>query len=111
MDVEWSAFVDHLIAQRLSEKTIRRYLRWVRDAARWFDNQGSGLEEATATDVRAWSETHVTPSHSSRGQAAAALRHYWEHVEHPKPPNKAIRVPPSPEYECRAVTEIQAHGS
>lgn len=104
----WTEYADHLIGERLSGKTIARYERWVRDAGEWLAQRGTTLEEATATEIRVWSEERVTNSHASRGQAAAALRHYWTFVDRDRPPVKAIRVPPTPTYECRAVTDTQA---
>lgn len=104
----WSEYVDYLIGERLSQKTIKRYVRWVRDADEWLQRQGNNLGEATASEIREWSEERVTNSHSSRGQAAAALRHYWNCIERDRAPVKAIRVPPAPEYESRAIEEHQA---
>ena len=88
----WSEYVDYLIGERLSQKTIKRYVRWVRDADEWLQRQGNNLGEATASEIREWSEERVTNSHSSRGQAAAALRHYWNCIERDRAPVKAIRV-------------------
>lgn len=108
MAVPWSIYVDHLIGQRLGQKTIHRYLRWVRDADRWLTARGSNLDEASASEIFAFAEERVVNSHSSRGQAAAALRHYWDMTDRDRPPIRAIRVPPAPEMVCRAITEEQA---
>lgn len=104
----WTAYVDHLIGRRLGQKTIARYKRWVADADEWLTRQGTTLDEASATDIREWSEQRVKNSHSSRGQASAALRHYWDMTERPRPPVGAIIIPPAPDYECRAIEEAQA---
>lgn len=106
--VGWSDYDDYLIGRRLSEKTRRRYVRWVGDADEWLRKQGTNLDVASATDIARWAEQRVTLSHASRGQAAAALAHYWDFTDRDRPPAKAIRVPPTPDYECRAITEAQA---
>lgn len=108
MAVPWSTYIDHLIGERLGQKTITRYLRWVRDADEWLTIRGSSIAGASASEIRQWSEERVKDSHSCRGQAAAALQHYWVMVDHPRPPVRAIRVPPAPQYQCRAITEGQA---
>lgn len=101
-------YADYLIGQRLSGKTIARYERWVRDAEEWMAQHGTSLEGASATDVARWADMRCTFSHASRGQAAAALRHYWEWKQRRDAPVRAVRVPPAPQYECRAITEEQA---
>lgn len=101
-------YADYLISQRLSGKTIARYQRWVRDAETWMSEHGTSLEGATATDVARWADMRCTFSHASRGQAAAALKHYWEWKQRAGAPVRAVRVPPAPDYECRAITEEQA---
>lgn len=100
-----SDYVDYLIGERLGPRTRSRYLRWVRDADGWLNEQGTSLADVTATLINEWCEQHVANSHSSRGQAAAALKHYWLMVDHPRPPVRAIRVPPAPEMVCRAIDD------
>lgn len=100
-----SDYSDYLTGERLGEKTRVRYLRWVRDADDWCRRHGIGLEDVSATLIARWAEERVTNSHSCRGQAAAALKHYWFMVDHPRPPLRAIRVPPAPEMVCRARTD------
>jgi integrase len=104
----WSEYTDYLIGQRLSQLTIRRYLRWLREADEWLKAQGTSLDVATATEVASFAAERVTNSASSRRQASVALKHYWEMTDRDRPPVRAIRVPPTPEYECRAITELQA---
>ena len=100
-------YAGYLISRRLSGKTITRYVRWVRDAEEWFERRGLTLETATPTDIARWAEMRVTYSHSCRGQAAAALKHYWQWKQRRDAPTSIV-VPPSPQYECRAITESQA---
>jgi integrase len=63
------------------------------------------LDAATATEIAGWAAERVTDSHSSRGQAAAALKHYWRLADHPRPPLRAVPVPPAPEMVCRAIPD------
>lgn len=106
--MRWSAYTDYLIGEGLGPRTRGIYLRWVRDAGEWLEVRGSSLEEATATQINSWAEDQIPFSHSSRGQAAAALRHYWTMTDRDRPPVRAIRVPPMPEMVCRALEEDQA---
>jgi integrase/recombinase XerD len=106
--MSWSAYTDHLIGERLGPRTRVIYLRWVRDADGWFRERGWSLAEATATQIADFVERRVPNSHSSRGQFAAALKHYWNWTNRYRPPLKAIRVPPAPEMVCRAIEEDQA---
>lgn len=103
----WSAYEDYLIGQRLSAQTRATYVRWVGDADEWLRSHGSSLDDASATDVERWARQRVTNSHASRGQAAAALSHYWTWTDRDRPPVRAVHVPPTPDYECRAITEEQ----
>jgi integrase len=106
--MRWSGYRDYLIGVGLSDKTITRYVRWVRDADEWLQAQGLALDTASATQVREWSEQRVRDSHSCRGQASAALGHYWRSLQRSDAPFKAIRIPGAPEYESRAIEEEQA---
>lgn len=103
--MRWSGYRDHLIGEGLGTKTISRYVRWVRDADEWLQKRGLSLDEATATQIREWSEERVRNSHSCRGQASAALGHYWRSIGRLQAPFKAIRIPPAPEYESQAIDE------
>lgn len=100
-----SAYIDYLIGEGLEVKTRSRYFRWVEDADKWCRQLGVNLDMATASVIAKWAEERVVNSHSSRGQAAAALKHYWLMVDHPHPPLRAICVPPAPEMVCRARTD------
>ena len=102
----WTGYVDHLVGRRLADKTTRRYVRWVRDADEWLKQRGASLETATPTLIRAWADEQVAFSHASRGQAAAALKHYWQWCG--VPPVGGIIIPADPQYACRAISEEQA---
>src|SRR5690606_23458889 len=78
--MRWGDYRDYLIGEGLGTKTISRYVRWVRDADEWLQKRGLSLDEATATQIREWSEERVRNSHSCRGQASAALGHYWRSI-------------------------------
>ena len=99
---------EYLTGQGLGPDTRRNYRRWVRDAESWLqEHHHALLAWATPTQLNDYAET-IPYTHSSRGQAVAALRHYWEWKERDRPPVKAIRVPPAPEMVCRAVEPDQA---
>lgn len=100
-------FGSFLLAQGLSEKTVRIYAKRVDNAVLWFAERGAGLELARPTDLAAWA-AELSPSTSTRRQARSALRYYFEWRELPDPGLKAIRVPPKPRYFCQAVSEVQA---
>lgn len=106
--MSWSEYTDYLIGERLGPQTRGIYLRWVRDADEWLREHDSDLDEVTPTLLAAWADQRIPFSHSSRGQAVAALRHYWNQTDRWKPPTRAIRVPPAPEMVCRAIDETAA---
>lgn len=66
---------------------------------------GEHLDTISATLIAQWAEERVTNSHACRGQAAAALKHYFVMVDHPRPPIRAVDVPPAPEMVCRAIDD------
>lgn len=107
MPMSWSSYTDYLIGEGLGPKTRARYLRWARDADEWCRQHAVTLASVTATLIAQWAEERVTDSHASRGQAAAALKHYWFMVDHPRPPLRAVDVPPAPEMVCRAISDDQ----
>lgn len=101
-------FEEYLVGQGLSGKTIRLYLRHVARAQHWMQTHThTTLQWAGPSELRAFADT-LADSHSTRGQAVAALRHFWDWKERHNPPVRAIRVPPAPEMVCRAVTPDQA---
>lgn len=100
-------FGSFLLAQGLSEKTVRVYAKRVDHAVLWFAEREADLESARPADLAAWA-SELSPSSSSRRQARSALAYYFQWRELPDPGLKAIRVPPKPRYFCQAVTEAQA---
>jgi integrase/recombinase XerD len=100
---------EHLIGQGLSPRTVHIYVTLVAHADQWMhDQHHTTLAWAAPSHIADYATGHVTFSHSSRGQAAAAFRHYWDLTGRTSPPVKAIRVPPQPEMVCRAVDDIEA---
>lgn len=102
--MEWAGFSDYLYGRGLDERTIAYYVRHCRRAQAWLDGQGTDLATCNATTLAKWART-LANSHSTRGQVAAALRHYWEFADRPAPPAGAIRVPPRPEMVCRTLED------
>lgn len=101
-------FEEYLVGQGLSGKTVRLYVRHIARAQHWMRrNTHTTLQWAGPTELRAFANT-LPDSHSTRGQAVAAFRHFWDWKERLNPPVRAIRVPPAPEMVCRAITSTQA---
>lgn len=105
--MEWAVFADHLIGLGLAARTVIYYVRRAESADTWLREQGVDLRRANAALIGAYAST-LPNSHSTRGQVASALGHYWEWVERPNPPIRAIRVPPQPSMLCRALEPEQA---
>ena len=101
-------FMEYLIGEGLSDRTVALYSQRLAVAVRWAELHGTTLLDAGPSTIRAYAKECVQFSHSSRGQAVAMLRHYWEWKHRPYPPYKAIRVPPQPEMVCRAIEDDQA---
>jgi len=98
----WAAFSDHLLGLGLARRTVTYYVRRVEHADSWLLEHGSDLRRANASLIAAYAST-LPNSHSSRGQTASALGHYWEWTGRKVPPVKAIRVPTQPTMLCRAL--------
>lgn len=105
--MEWVAFTDYLASLSLDQRTIIYYVRHARNATAWLQPRGSDLDGVNATLLAEWART-LPNSHSTRGQVAAALRHYWEWTGRVNPPGKAIRVPPRPEMVCRTLEDDES---
>lgn len=100
----WRGFADYLIGLGLNERTVVYYVRYARHATEYLSPFGATLGTVKPTLLAQWAKT-LPDSHSSRGQVVAALRHYWNWIDRPNPPAKAIRVPPRPEMVCRALED------
>jgi integrase len=109
LQMEWLQFHDYLTGLGLDERTIAYYVRHCRKAQAWLRTQGSELETCRAATLAEWASS-LPNSHSSRGQVAAALTHYWEAIERANPPTKAIRVPPRMEMVCRTLEPNETRG-
>lgn len=103
----WAGFREYLTGMGLGERSIAYYMRHARLADRWLTEHGSDLTTCTAVQLAEWSRT-LPNSHSTRGQVAASLGHYWDWTERVNPPIKAIRIPPRPEMVCRTVEDDEA---
>lgn len=101
-------FREYLIGQGLTDSTIRLYVRYASMADQWMRHHHTSLEWASPSLVAEFTSTHVAFSHSSRGQCAAAFRHYWTFRGRADGPVKAVRVPAQPEMVCRAIEEEDA---
>lgn len=104
--MQWVAFADHLTGLGLNDRTIVYYVRHARYAEHWLNEHGADLATANATLLGQYART-LPGSHSTKGQVAAALRHYWEWTGRANPPAGAIRVPPRPEMVCRALEDYE----
>lgn len=100
----WGEFTDYLTGLGLDVRTVTYYVRYTRRAEGWLDAHNANLATCRPTVLAEWART-LPNSHSTRGQVAAALRHYWEWTERTNPPAKAIRVPPRPEMVCRTLED------
>lgn len=96
-----------LVGAGLSPRTIRAYVNLIRSADRWFAGQGWQLATATGERVAAYACT-LPNTWATRKGLRSALKHYWEHTQHPRPPLAAIRVPPKPSMVCLALEEDEA---
>ena len=108
-DLELDAdYVEYLIGQGLSDRTIRLYAQRLVVAQQWAENRGVSLLDATPSIVAAYTKECVALSYSSRAQARAMLSHFWEWKGREHPPVKAVRVPPHPTMVCQALEEDEA---
>ncbi|MDQ3642066.1 MAG: tyrosine-type recombinase/integrase [Actinomycetota bacterium] len=101
------AFYAELVGAGLAPKTVRIYLNTVSSAQRWFAEQGWSLASATAQQVASYASTLPQSWASLKGLRSALIR-YWSLTAHPRPPVRAIRVPPKPQMLCNALDERDA---
>lgn len=104
MSAVWRAFYEYLVGLGLNERTVVYYVRHARNAEVFLHVLGVSLQTCRPSQLAEWAK-RLPNSHSSRGQAAAALGHYWEWVGRRNPPAKAIRIPPRPEMVCKTLNE------
>ncbi len=101
-------FADYLAGLGLAQRTADIYVRHVEAADNWLSDFHTSLSWASAKHVAAYAASQIVNSHSSRGQAAAAFRHYWDWIERRTPPVRAVRVPSQPRMVCRALEPDEA---
>ena len=91
----------------LAPRTFSQYANACQTAERWFAEQGWHLAAALPWQVVAYLDTRPS-SWACRNLMRAAFKTYWELGGHPKPPLRAVRVPPKPEMTCRALDDEDA---
>ena len=105
--VDGAALRSHLVEAGLSSRTTRIYINYVLSAQHWFAEQGWQLATATGDQVAAYAAT-LPDTWATRKGLRSALLHYWQYTRHPRPPVRAIRVPPKPTMVCLAIEEDDA---
>lgn len=95
------------MAEGLADKTVALYLRVIRKGDGWCRERGSSLADASAVLIAEYVATRPA-SWSNRNLMRAAFQHYWRATERDRPPVRAIRVPPKPDWPCRALEEDDA---
>jgi integrase/recombinase XerD len=98
---------DSLIERGLGPKSVGLYLRTIQAAEGWCEAQGTDLARVGPSLIAEYLTT-VPASWSSRKGLRSALKHYWEIIERDRPPLGAVKVPPKPAMECRALDEEDA---
>lgn len=91
-----------LVGLGLSPGTVRQYLATIVAAEGWFAVHGWELATATPEQVASYVLTKPA-TFASRNLLRAAFRHYWSACGHPRPPVRAVRVPPKPAMVCKAL--------
>lgn len=100
-------FVEFLVSEGLSPKTVVTY-RWaLQDAFSWCERAGLELERLSPTEIARYA-TSLPRRRSSLQLARSALGWYWRACGRPGTPEKAIRVPTHPRMVCRALSEPEA---
>lgn len=98
---------DSLIGRGLAPRSVQIYLRTIMEAEVWCEAQGTDLVRVGPSLIADYVAT-VPASWSTRKGLRTALKHYWEIVDRDRPPLKAVRVPPKPAMECKALEEEDA---
>lgn len=91
----------------LAPRSVRQYASTIERAVCYFDGEGWSLEQATPVQVATYANS-LALTFGVRSTLRAALRNYWDLVEHPKPPLRAIRCPPQPAMVCKALVDDDA---
>lgn len=95
-----------LLARGLAPRSATQYVRVIRKAERWCEE--NGLDLATVTGPQIMEFVHMQPrGWSTRKMLRSALGHYWAIVGRENPPN-GIKLPPQPRMVCRALEPREA---
>lgn len=100
-------FNEELLGRGMSRRTVHVYSNAVERANRWMLAQGTHLDTASATEVRAYAET-LPRTRSTLALLRSALRAYWVATGRHRAPIDAVRVPSKPRMVCRALGEDDA---
>jgi len=101
------SFREYLVGEGLHPSTIRLYVAHTERAEEWMTQHLTTLAWCSPSHVAEYAHT-LAAGYSTRRQASVAFTHYWEWKERKSPPVKALRVPPAPEMECKALPPDQA---
>lgn len=102
-----TTYREALTAQGLAPRTVYHYSLAIQRAETWFAKRGQSLDTATAVEISEYAAT-IPQSFATLNLTRAALTRYWDIIERPKPPIKAIRVPTKPIMVCKAIEEHDA---
>lgn len=101
------AFAERLVGEGLAPSTIRNYLGKLDYAQGWCQRRGLTLAHLSVFETAELADS-LPYAYSSRAHLRNTLGRYWNLVDRPDPPTGAVRVPPKPQGECRAVTRDEA---
>lgn len=96
-----------LLLQGLAPKSVDDYYRCINKADSWFAARGSSAAKANGDLVARYADTRPL-TWSSRKELRYSLAWYWEIIHRRNPPVAVIRLPPQPDWPCRALTEEEA---
>lgn len=96
-----------LLGLGLAPRSASLYASTIKAARTYFDSQGWDLDRATGEQVATYAATRPL-TFGVRSTLRISLWHYWEFVDHPKPPLKAVRCPPKPAMVCKALDDDDA---
>lgn len=91
-----------------SPRTVDVYYRTILNAEKWCAARGHSLSKVPSDIIARYAETRPR-SWSSRKELRYALVAYWTIVRRRNPPITVLRLPPKPEWGCRALDEEEAY--
>jgi len=101
------SFREYLVGEGLHPDTIRLYVAHAEQAEKWMMQHHTSLAWCSPSHIAEYANT-LSAGYSTRRQASVAFTHYWQWIERKSPPIKALRVPPAPTMECKALRPDQA---